>query len=97
LVANDPFIAGIKQGDKLLIHGINYIDNPDKIDEEIIASINGLIKEYKYYEQCSYSFNHYKSLVNFNKIGGAAEAILKTPLDLDIFMNKFEGSDLLSK
>jgi hypothetical protein len=97
LVIDKPVTKGLKQGDKFLIHGINYTDYPDRVDEEIVASIKGLIKECECYELCSYSTGNYFSFVNFDKIGGSVDLVLKTPMDFDIFMNKFEGVDLLCK
>jgi len=97
MVVDMPIFNNDKKGDKILIYSIGYLDYPDRVDEDIPVTINGLIKECKYYEQHSYSFNEYYSFVNFDKIGGKIEAILKTPFDWDTFMKKYDGLGLLKK
>jgi hypothetical protein len=91
LVIDTPFTKSLKQGDKLLIHGINYNDYPDRVDEEVVASIKGLITESECYEHCSYSTNNYVSFVNFDKIGGNVESVLITPMNWETLIAKYEG------
>ena len=95
MIVDDPITDKKKKNNKVLIHGINYIDYPGRVDEEIVDSIKGLIKECVYYEQNSYSFKDYFSFIVLDKIGGRVESILKTPLDLDSFITKHEGKDLI--
>jgi len=97
MVIDVPLTKKEKKGDKFLIHGIRYIDYPDKPDDEIISTIKGLVKECEYYELGQYSFGQYYSFIDFDKIGGKIETILKTPFDWDAFTEKYEDFGLLSK
>ena len=85
MVVDVPFTEKEKKGDKFLVHGIRYIDYEERPDDEIRATIRGLVKECEYYELGSYAFNNHYSFVNFGNIGGKVESILKTPFDWDAF------------
>ncbi len=95
MVIDVPLTKKEKRGDKFLVHGIRYIENPDKPDDEIITTIKGLVKECEYYERGYYAFNNHYSFVNFGNIGGKIESILKTPFDWDAFTDKYDGCDLI--
>ena len=95
MIVDEPITDKKKKKNKMLIHGINYIDYPERVDEEITDSIKGLIKECKYYEKYSYSTKGYFSFVVLDRIGGRVESILKTPFDLESFMTKHEGKTLI--
>jgi len=97
MVIDIPLTKKEKKEDKFLIHGIRYIDYPDKPDDEIISTIKGLVKECEYYELGQYSFGQYYSFIDFDKIGGKVEAILKTPFDWNAFAEKYEDFGLLLK
>jgi len=95
MIIDVPLFPGDKKGDKILIYGLNYIDYPDKVDEEIPKSIKGLIKECEYFEQSSYSFKDYMLFVDFHRICGKIESILKTPFNFNAFIEKYDGYNLL--
>lgn len=94
MIIDVPLTKKEKKGDKFLVHGIRYIDYPEKPDDEISSTINGLVKECKYYELGSYAFKNHYSFVNFGNIGGKVESILKTPFDWDAFTDKFESYNI---
>ncbi len=84
-----------KPFNKVLIHGIRYIDYPERVDEGIIESLEGLIKENHYYQDNSYSTKDYITFLILFQIGGTVEPILKTPFDWNSFMKKHEGKALV--
>ncbi|SDC71590.1 hypothetical protein [Williamwhitmania taraxaci] len=83
------------KNDKVRLHGINYVDYHDRIEENIVESFLGLIKEFHYYDQYSYSFKDYLTFIDFDKIGGDIESVLKTPFDLKSFIINHKGENLL--
>lgn len=86
-----------KQCQKILIHGIRYIDYPARLDDNLVTTLEGLFKEYKYYENSHYSTKDYTVLKSFEPIGGDAEFFLNTPFDWDTFMDDFDGKKMLTK
>lgn len=84
-----------KQIEKVLIHGIRYIDYPERLDEGIIESLEGLIKEFHFYDDNSCSTKDYMKFLILFQIGGTVEPILKTPYDWDSFMKTHEGKVLV--
>jgi len=98
MVVDTPLInSKDKQGQKVLIHGIRYIDYPERLDDDLIATLDGLIKEYKYYEQNNYFFQKHLSLIHFEQIGGGAEFILNTPFNWERLMDNWTGRKLIKK
>jgi hypothetical protein len=65
---------------KIQIHSINYLDYPERLDEEVFISLDGLIKEVEYYDQLNYPYAKQYEFILLHPIGGKAELILKLPL-----------------
>jgi hypothetical protein len=84
-----------KRDNKYCIHGIRYLDYVDRLDEDIIDSLENLFIENKFYEKFDYSFDKEIELKHFGAIGGNAEFLLKTPFDWDKFMVENDGTRLL--
>lgn len=82
---------------KTLIHGIRYLDYPERVDEEVPLSLFGLEEEYKFFDKYSYPYNDYKEFLSFERIGGGSITILRTPFDWELFMEEHKGKDLVSK
>lgn len=95
MIVDENSMGENKKKNKVLIHGINYIDYQEQVDEEIVDSIKGLISECKYYEQYSYALKDYFTWIVLDEIGGGVESILKTPFDLDLFISKHVGKTLM--
>jgi len=77
-----------KQTLKIQIHSINYLDYPERVDEEVFISLDGLIKEVEYYEQFNYPYTKQHEFITLHPIGGKAESILKTPFNWNSFLKK---------
>lgn len=83
-----------KTKDKILIHGIRYLDYLDRFDPGIQESIEGLIKEYSHYKKNKHiigkSIEHY----NFEANGGKKVSIIKTPFNWAQLILDYKGLDL---
>ncbi|MFQ3578704.1 MAG: hypothetical protein SNJ71_01010 [Bacteroidales bacterium] len=90
-------LKGIKtnRNNKYCIHGIRYIDYHDRLDEDLIDTLENLFAEFEYYEEYNYPTGNEIVLKHFAPIGGEAEFYLQTPFDWDIFMKEFEGLKLI--
>jgi len=77
------------------IHGIRYVDYPERLDEDLIATLKNLFIENQCYEENSYPSKKERILKHFDSIGGGAEFLLQTPFDWDILMKEFQGQNLL--
>jgi hypothetical protein len=93
----DKPLKGIesKANNKYCIHGIRYIDYPDRLDGDLIETLKNLFVENQYYEHYDYPTENEKVLKHFEPIGGNAEFYLQTPFDWKIFMKEFDGQDLM--
>ncbi|MGV8814591.1 MAG: hypothetical protein ACOH2D_10840 [Gelidibacter sp.] len=80
--------------EKYLIHGIRYLDYPDRLDPGIQEALQGLIKEYSYYEQNGYAVKKQVEALNLEAVGGAQVAILKTPFNWQKLVVDYKGFDL---
>jgi hypothetical protein len=84
-----------KKSKKIQIHSINYLDYPERPDEEIQNSLKGLIQEVEIYEQFDYPYENYHELIALHSIGGIVESILKTPFNWKTYVKKYDGIDLM--
>jgi hypothetical protein len=84
-----------KIGQKVPVYGFRYIDYPERLDDYIIVELEGLFKEYKYYEKNNYSTSDLFEFRDFSRIGGTAEFLLKTPFDWQKLMDDFDGQKLI--
>lgn len=96
MVADKP-LTGMqaKKSNKYCIHGVRYIDYPEKLDEDLIDTLKNLFIEHQYYEEYDYPTANEMVLKHFDAIGGDAEFYLQTPFDWDKLMKEFEGQNLL--
>jgi hypothetical protein len=90
--SNDKYEKACKR----LIHGIRYLDYPERVDEEISLSLFGLEEEYKLFETYSYPCNDHKEILSLKRIGGSFKTILRTPFDWELFMEEHNGKDLVA-
>lgn len=86
----------LKVNNEYCIHGIRYLDYPDRLDADLIDTLKNLFLESKYYEESDYPTGNQNVLKHFEPIGGDAEFYLQTPFDWDNLMKEFEEQDLLS-
>ncbi len=77
---------------KIQIHSINYLNENELLDEEIINSLKGLISEYKILKENNLICE--SNLIDFKEIGGEKTNILWTPFDWNLFVIKNNGSNL---
>ncbi|WP_055448415.1 hypothetical protein [Lacinutrix mariniflava] len=61
-----------------LIHGVRYLDYPDRLDAGIEESLEGLIEEFLYYKE---NTNLNIEKLKFKAVDGNKTLILKTPFD----------------
>lgn len=85
----------IKTNEKYCIHGIRYVDYIDRLDNDLIESLENLFLENQYYEEFNYPTEKEQVLKHFDPIGGRAEFYLQTPFDWDNFMKDFDGQKLM--
>ena len=83
-----------KSIEKFLIHGIRYIDFPDRLDPGIKESLQGLIKEYSYYKQNGYAVKNNLEDLNLEEVGGDKVSIIKTPFNWQKLILDYKGFDL---
>ena len=83
-----------KSVEKLLIHGIRYVDYPQQLDPGIQEALQGLIKEYGYYQQNGYAMKKQVEELNLDAVGGQKVYILKTPFDWQKLVLDYKGIDL---
>ncbi len=95
MVLTDPEAVGNKVK-KYSIHGIRYMDYPDRLDRDLINSLESLAHEYCVYETFDYSVRDYRQELDLKRIGGGKVQILATPFDWDQLMTDFEGRPLIS-
>ena len=81
--------------EKFLIHGIRYLDYPDRLDPGIQEALQGLIKEYNYYEQNGYAVKNQLEALNLEGVGGHKVSLLKTPFNWQKLVVDYEGFDLV--
>lgn len=84
-----------KRDNKYCIHGIRYLDYPERLDENLIDNLKNLFIEHQYYEKYNYTFEKELVLQHFNAIGGDAEFYFQTPFDWDRLLKEFKGQDLM--
>jgi len=80
--------------EKFLIHGIRYLDYPDRLDGGIEESLQGLIKEYKTYQQNGYEVKNNAEALNLEEVGGEKVNIIKTPFNWQKLILDYNGYDL---
>lgn len=80
---------------KYCIHGIRYMDYPDRLDRDIINSLESLAHEYCVYETDGYAMRDYKQKLDLQRIGGGQVQILATPFDWEGLMQDFDGRPLV--
>ncbi|SEA44416.1 hypothetical protein [Bizionia paragorgiae] len=81
-----------------LIHGIRYLEYLDRFDAEIQESLEGLRKEYSYYEEHGIEIgNKYIEELDLNAIGGDKVSIIRTPFDWEQLVLDYEGLDLFAE
>lgn len=90
MIIEEPF-----NKQKILIHSLNYIDYEDKIDNEIICFIKGLLIEFEYYKKYSLNTKNNTLQINLNEIGGKLNYILKTSFDFEFFIKTNKGLKLM--
>lgn len=96
MIVDKPLIGmQAKTNNKYCIHGVRYIDYPEKLDEDLIDTLKNLFIEHQYYEEYDYPTANEMVLKRFDAIGGDAEFYLQTPFDWDKLMKEFEGQNLL--
>lgn len=83
-----------KTTDKILIHGIRYLDYLDRFDSGIQESIEGLIKEYSHYEKKKHTLGKTIEHYNFEENGGENVSIIKTPFNWAQLILDYKGMDL---
>ncbi|MBQ0768299.1 MAG: hypothetical protein KBT58_03345 [Bizionia sp.] len=83
-----------KAPEKILIHGIRYLEYGDRFDAGIQESLEGLLKEYSYYEQYGYALNENREDLNLEAIGGEKVSIIKTPFNWMQLTIDYIGLDL---
>lgn len=86
----------VVNGIKTSIHGICYLDYIDKLDENIIEYIEGLIVEYKHYLENNYSTNNQEINMDFTPIGGLQTTVINTPVNWTEFIRDYNGLEVIS-
>ena len=94
MVITDPEAVGTKEK-KYCIHGIRYIDYPDRLDRDLIDSLESLAHEYRIYKSNGYAVRDYVQELDLQRIGGGQVQILATPFDWEGLMQDFEGRPLV--
>ncbi len=87
----------IRANGKYCIHGIRYVDYIERLDNDLLESLENLFVENQYYEEWNYLTQKEQVLKHFDPIGGNAEFYLQTPFDWDKLMKEFEGQKLIKK
>lgn len=83
-----------KKEEKFLIHGIRYLDYPERLDGGIEESLQGLITEYKYYRENAYEVKDNLEALNLEEVGGERVTIIKTPFNWQKLILDYKGYDL---
>jgi len=73
---------------KIQIHSINYLDDTDQLDEEVLHSLDGLIEECKMYEENVLSVYQSFKFLNLESLGRGFESVLATPFKWDPYLEK---------
>jgi len=76
------------------IHGVRYLDYLDRFDAGISDCLQGLLKEYHYYQQHGIEVKQYTEDLNLEEVGGEKEKIIKTPFDWQKLILDYKGYDL---
>jgi len=83
-----------KTVEQFLIHGIRYLDYPDRLDGGIEESLQHLIKEYNYYKQNGHEVKNNVEALNLKEVGGEKVNIIKTPFNWQKLILDYKGYDL---
>ncbi|MDT0295404.1 hypothetical protein ACFQ3R_02775 [Mesonia ostreae] len=83
-----------KTEEKFLIHGIRYLDYPERLDGGVEESLQGLIKEYTSYQQNGYEIKNNTEALNLEDVGGEKVTIIKTPFNWQKLVLDYKGYDL---
>ncbi|MEO5790209.1 MAG: hypothetical protein ABIW77_06430 [Gelidibacter sp.] len=83
-----------KSVEKFLIHGIRYLEYPDRLDPGIQESLQGLIKEYSYYTEKGLALEEHVEDLNLETVGGEKVSIIKTSFNWQKLLLDYEGFDL---
>lgn len=85
----------VVNGEKTAIHGIRYLEYTDQLDEGLIEGLEGLVLEYKYYNENNYATNNYENNIDLSPIGGVKTTIIETPVDWESLILDYSGLELI--
>jgi len=74
------------------IHSLNYINESDLFDEEVLESLKGLMNESEIYKKSNLQCN--STIIDLKDIGGEKTNIMCTPFDWNLFLLKNKGCNL---
>ncbi len=86
--------ASKKTKEQFLIHGIRYLDFLDRLDPGIQESLQGLMKEYNYYQQNRHEAGKNVEDLDLEEVGGNKVSMIKTPFNWQKLILDYKGYDL---